>query len=634
MPHATEGELLELRDEDADWRTALSGNLMGRGGDNAWDNMDSGEKADDAIDFEDLSDDDLPDEEEATNTLEDYQGDQMFDNAMQNGLTAHGNGFLGADMFTDAKGYEQDKQMEDAKPMGELFDDAEEDNDLFGEHMSSSPVAERRPDQALQEQPQRPNGLVLPGKSSGGLALPRPGAPARPLPRAPYQASPNSMSPTSLAGDALSPAASSSPESDEEAWDKETRQQRELFKAHKEQRAYNIPNDKTLAEVRHLFPTWEADEVPKFTEIFAPIPGIYKGKVPAKPPKPVQPTKLSLDILPDQERSFRSLTVAGKAAQDAYTGRNLIQYDKGTTSQDDSDEDLALSNFDETEVIGGVTMQDLAILCEDWDIPSIGSASVTGDEEHDLDGEWVTEERARPPKRRRIDILDQNVSHLMQDAYLRFEDPEEATARVSQAVTLDMNDPLLLLDEQAPQTKRKVRRVPGDNTRDTALGRDLARRYNISNDEAYDLLKENHQHKVRSTLGNTTTEHSLPAIKLQYPFYKVGMDGKEKRAFHRTPLALHDNPGRTYRFSKPKFQKRKHVRGREAKDLFAKAEDLSFGDNSSALLLEYSEEVPIMLSNFGMGNRLVNYYRKRDADDQERPKREIGETHVLLSTLR
>ena len=38
-----------------------------------------------------------------------------------------------------------------------------------------------------------------------------------------------------------------------------------------------------------------------------------------------------------------------------------------------------------------------------------------------------------------------------------------------------------------------------------------------------------------------------------------------------------------------------------------------------------------MMSNFGMGNRLINYYRKRDADDQERPKREIGETHVLMT---
>jgi len=37
-----------------------------------------------------------------------------------------------------------------------------------------------------------------------------------------------------------------------------------------------------------------------------------------------------------------------------------------------------------------------------------------------------------------------------------------------------------------------------------------------------------------------------------------------------------------------------------------------------------------MLSNFGMGNRLINYYRKRGADDNERPMRDVGETQVLL----
>jgi transcription initiation factor TFIID subunit 1 len=224
-----------------------------------------------------------------------------------------------------------------------------------------------------------------------------------------------------------------------------------------------------------------------------------------------------------------------------------------------------------------------------------------------------------------------DASLAVQDPYLRFEEPEVASARVARQVTLDMNDPHLLIDEVAPHAKRPVKHVPGGSTRDAALGRDLAKRYDISNDAAYDLLKENHQHKIRSTLGSMATEHSLPAIKLQWPFYKVAMDSKEKRSFHRNPLVLHENAGRTYRFQKPKHQKRKHVRGREAKDLFAKAEDLSFGDNANVLLLEYSEEVPTMLSNFGMGNRLINFYRKRDADDQERPKRDIGETHVLLN---
>lgn len=48
------------------------------------------------------------------------------------------------------------------------------------------------------------------------------------------------------------------------------------------------------------------------------------------------------------------------------------------------------------------------------------------------------------------------------------------------------------------------------------------------------------------------------------------------------------------------------------------------------LLLEYSEEYPIMLSNFGMGSRLINYYRRKNMEDISRPKLDVGETAVLL----
>ena len=173
-------------------------------------------------------------------------------------------------------------------------------------------------------------------------------------------------------------------------------------------------------------------------------------------------------------------------------------------------------------------MQDLAVICENWDIPSFDAASMTADQDDfdiDMAGGYERQETLRPAKKRRVGILDHDASMAMQDAYLRFEDPEHAAARVARAVNLDMNDPYLLLDEQAPQTKRAGQRVLGDNAHDAELTRDLARRYNISNDEAYDLLKENHQHKIRSTLGSMATEHALPAIKLQWPF----LQGRPRR---------------------------------------------------------------------------------------------------------
>ncbi len=100
------------------------------------------------------------------------------------------------------------------------------------------------------------------------------------------------------------------------------------------------------------------------------------------------------------------------------------------------------------------------------------------------------------------------------------QDPEIATARIAKTVTLDLNDADLLIyhhrkSVSAQDVSNRVDcHTPG---RGTATG-DMSQRYNISNDDAYDLLKENHQNKVRSTLGNPTVEHSLPAVRLQWPF--------------------------------------------------------------------------------------------------------------------
>ncbi|QIW96945.1 hypothetical protein AMS68_002463 [Peltaster fructicola] len=325
--------------------------------------------------------------------------------------------------------------------------------------------------------------------------------------------------------------------------------------------------------------------------------------------------------MPDQEKSFKTATIAGAAVQDGYRGRSLVVVEDSAADSNESDMDID-NELDDEETIGGVTMRDLAIICQDWDIPDQASPPLPA---HN-DSDYEAADRARPQKKTKL-AHDIYASHYSA-ASLRLDEPEHAAAKVAKTVMLDMNDPFLLLDEQAPQNKRK--RNANGSSQAASSFRNLARRYNISNDEAYDLLKENHQHKVRSTLGSMAIEHSLPAARLQFPFYAVTLNGEQKRAFHRPRFHIKDAFNKVWRVSKARYQKKKHVRGREAKDLFAKAKNLSLGDNSSLLMLEYSEEDPTALSNFGMGNRILNYYRKRDADDQERPKKEIGEAHVLL----
>ena len=102
-------------------------------------------------------------------------------------------------------------------------------------------------------------------------------------------------------------------------------------------------------------------------------------------------------------------------------------------------------------------------------------------------------------------------------------DPEATTARIAKKILMDLNDSALLLDSVQPATSVQAGARLRDNRdpgRDDRLQR-LSQRYNVSNDEAYDMLKENHQQKIRGTLGNQAIEHSLPALRLQWPFVGV-----------------------------------------------------------------------------------------------------------------
>ena len=106
------------------------------------------------------------------------------------------------------------------------------------------------------------------------------------------------------------------------------------------------------------------------------------------------------------------------------------------------------------------------------------------------------------------------------------------------------------------------------------------------------------------------------------------MDKQEARSFHRPSLRV--NRHEQISFDKPYFVKKKHIKGKDSRQLFSQSKDLALGDNSNVLMLEYSEEYPTMLSNHGMGNKVVNYYRKRNSEDNVRPKMDIGELLVLL----
>jgi len=607
MPHAVNADDLQKQQDDAEIARLFSNDDYGRQ-DNDLDflnrELEVGEKADDAEDFEDIGDDDLASEGE--------EGVESKDND------------------EDLKDFQNDTPV-DINDEDNAVDN--DDDDLFGDEGNLfTPIHDAEPHlRSAHNEPDHTR-TVLSKKSSDSNIHQESGV-----------GDLGSDDDGSLAGQDENETAEVAVEEDDDLeMDDVVALQRALF-ARAARRNSHEPPDAPETDMDLFFSIWPSynpETSARFVELFPPVPGTFNWRVPLKPPKVLQLTKLNLEIAADTERSFRQVnsTTTKRNLLDPVLGQsNLVKAIAPETEVYDKDgEDVCADNDDDCDEVAGVSWADIELACCDWDVASSEDEAPTRRRKSPFaqDG-FVTEiddnqvDSDRSHKMHKTSVTDLDVSTTM-PIFPSFDDPEAVTRRLGQQIALDSNDGEMLIDESLHNLnprKRGQYAARGGN-RD-ALTRDMTRRYNISNDEAYDLLKENHQHKVRSTLAHLTVEHSMPAVKLQYPFYKVKLETKQLRSFHRPQLSgIRIN--KAIRFSKPKNVKRKHLKGRDTRDIFAKAEDLSMGDNSGGLLLEYAEELPIMLSNFGMGNRLINYYRRKDDVDAARPKEEIGETQVLL----
>ncbi|KDN53304.1 hypothetical protein K437DRAFT_242361 [Tilletiaria anomala UBC 951] len=211
---------------------------------------------------------------------------------------------------------------------------------------------------------------------------------------------------------------------------------------------------------------------------------------------------------------------------------------------------------------------------------------------------------------------------------------KEDTPLPAVALVFDPNDPEMIFEEQvitpigpsAPQLSTQ-----GLSSRAARAAASL-NPLNLSNDRFYEVPRE-HRHKVRQTLGQLVVQHAGPAIKLQLPFYKTRLAKSEVKSFHRPamqfPVNIPINFGRVHSSRKKREDRGKVKKGKDASEILRSTRDLTLRDANPFVLYEYSEEFPLVLSNLGMGHVLVNYYRKKNAKDENIPKSEVGEPFVL-----
>ena len=304
--------------------------------------LEPGEKADDAIDFEDISDDDLAEEE--VEGLPNSSATIKVDSA-------------GAS-FEDELGFTQDDDLPGLTTSGSA-PEVDGLDDLFGD-APSSPVGLN-------------NGPETKGKDDISMSFEfEDDLFSESLGTA--RISPTTEKRTELpATETLfRPIDFSSKTADPS---REQQLQQELFAMSRNGFGSSdflpAPPENQEELLTSLWPKFERDTVPRFMNLLPPKRARYIGKTPLKVPKPVQPTKISLELAQDQEKSFKLTTPASKRSQEESTRHGLVEIIDTNAVQSSSEDEMDIDSDYEGEPVGGVTWQDFQVVCEDWDIPNL-----------------------------------------------------------------------------------------------------------------------------------------------------------------------------------------------------------------------------------------------------------------------
>ena len=329
MPHATGPQ--DARNDEED------GILIGRvlnpghpldieGGLDLQRDLEPGEKADDAVDFGDLSDDDLAEDEDVAGgpTLNRYGSS--------------------SDSF---KAFVEDQDL----PALTNGDDPEDDgmDDLFGDKPSVFLDPDGRPrrfEVGLSDPDvifDKDKELLQHGTSTWPPPPPSGSRHESPLHRALLDFKDTPLS-------------------------REQQLQMELFEMSRPgQDTLPAPPENQEELLASLWPKFKRNIIPKFIDLLPPKRARYVGKVTPKPPRPVNPTKIALDLAQDQEKIFKAWPVSGRGSSNdtVHSSNFIIEHE--TISEKAHEEYMELGSDFESDAVGGVSWQDLQVACEDWD---------------------------------------------------------------------------------------------------------------------------------------------------------------------------------------------------------------------------------------------------------------------------
>ena len=131
------------------------------------------------------------------------------------------------------------------------------------------------------------------------------------------------------------------------------------------------PAENFVDTVKQAWPGFEEGQILNWNELLRLKQAHWISKKPAKVPKPLVPSKLSLELI-DQEKMFR---IPGPASSSVYQRikfaelHGLVSLEEAEPLEQADLEVFTIDDDDETdnERIGGFTLRDIAIVCDDWE---------------------------------------------------------------------------------------------------------------------------------------------------------------------------------------------------------------------------------------------------------------------------
>ena len=126
-----------------------------------------------------------------------------------------------------------------------------------------------------------------------------------------------------------------------------------------------------------LWPKFKRDSIPEFIDLLPPKRARYIGKVVPKPPKPIHPTKVSLELAQDHERIFKTWSSAKQSMSEESRHLSIVSVDGQISDERVGVESFGSDSDLEDDALGGISWQDLQIICGDWDTHSIAESHAT-----------------------------------------------------------------------------------------------------------------------------------------------------------------------------------------------------------------------------------------------------------------